>query len=167
MLEQITQYNLYNGDNKFLGIANVTLPTFDPITNTVSGAGILGEYEASSPGAFGSAEMEIPFKAMDKNAADLLSAAGTMLFLRAAVQDRDASTQKIKQKQLKITVGGTPKGYTVGSAENSKSMDSSVKMEVLYYKQEFDGVVLFELDKLNNKFVINGTDQLLEIKSMI
>ncbi len=167
MLEQISQYNLYNGDNRFIGISNVTLPTFDPITNTVSGAGILGEYESSSPGAFGSAEVEIPFKAMDKNAADLLDAAGSMLFLRAAVQDRDPSTQKIRQKQLKITIGGTQKGYTVGTAESSKSMDSSVKMEVLYYKQEFDGVVLFELDKLNNKYVINGKDQLLEIKSMI
>lgn len=167
MPEQITQYNLYNSDDKFVGITEITLPTFDPQTNTISGAGINGEYESSVPGAFGSSEIEIPFRIFNQQAADLMKVDGSILFLRAAVKETEASTLKIRNKQMKVTIGGEQKGLTLGTCGNGKTMDSSVKLEVKYYKHEYDNLTLLEIDKLNNVYVVNGVDQLADIKSMI
>lgn len=166
--EQISQFNIYNQLNKLVGVTSeVTLPTFEVQTNTISGAGINGEYESGVVGSFGSSEMEIPFRVLDKQAAELLKTSGTILFLRAAVQEKDPSTLKTVNKGLKITVGGSPKGVTPGTVGGAKTMDSSIKMEVTYYKYEYDGEVLMEVDKLNNIYVVNGEDQLMDIKSMI
>ena len=165
--ELISQYNLYNADDKLVGMSTITLPTLDPVTETISGAGILGEYETSAPGAFGSIEMEIPFRCFNKDAAKLLDAEGTMLFLRAAIQVRDTATSKVVQKQVKVTISGNSKGCTIGNAESTKQMESSVKLEVLAFKYEYDGKVLMDLDKLNMKYVVNGVDQMAEIRAMI
>ena len=165
--EQISQYNLYNRYERLVGTTEVTLPTFESMTNTISGAGINGEYESSVPGAFSSTELEIPFRVIDQKAAEILKNEGSTIFLRAAVQSVDSSTNKIVNKSLKITISGRSKGCTIGTAGNAKTMDSSIKLEVTYYKQEFDGVILLEVDKLNNIYVVNGVDQLADIKSMI
>lgn len=166
--EQISQFNIYNQYDKLVGTTNeITLPSFEAQTNTMSGAGINGEYESTVAGCFGSSEMEIPFRLMDKQAAELLKTAGTILFIRAAVQEKDPSTLKLVNKSLKITVGGNPKGVSLGTVGGAKTMDSSVKLEVTYFKHEYDGTVLLEVDKLNNIYVVNGEDQLMEIKSMI
>jgi len=165
--EQISQYNLYNANDKLVGITEVTLPSFEAMTNTVSGAGILGEYETTSPGQFSSSEIEIPFRVIDKTAAELLKTKGHLLFLRAAVQVKDQSTHQLLTKQLKVTIGGTPKGVTIGTGATAKAMDSSIKMEITYYKHVYDGSTLFELDKLNNVHVVNDEDQLADIKAII
>ena len=165
--EQVSLYNLYNSADKLVGTTEITLPTFDPVTNTISGAGILGEYDASVPGAFTSSEMEIPFRIFNRQAAELMKTEGNILFLRAAVKELNPSSLKKEDKQMKITVGGEQKGLTLGTCGNGKTMDSSVKMEVKYYKHEYDGSILFELDKVNCKHIVNGVDQLATINSMI
>jgi len=165
--ELISQYNLYNADDKLVGISTVTLPTLDPITETISGAGILGEYETSAPGAFGSIEMEIPFRCFNKDAAKLLDAEGTMLFLRAAIQARDTATSMVVQKQVKVTISGKNKGCTIGKAESTKQMESSIKIEVIAFKYEYNDKTLIDIDKLNMKCVINGVDQMAKIRAMI
>ena len=67
--EIINAFNVYHGGNKFLGISGaVTLPSMDAITETISGAGILGEYETAVPGHFGSMEQEVPFRILEQDA---------------------------------------------------------------------------------------------------
>ena len=166
--EQISQCNLYNSADRFVGVTGeITLPSFEPQTNTVSGAGINGEYESPVVGCFGSAEMEIPFRVFDEQAAELLKNSGVTLFLRGAVQAQDVSTLNTVNKQFKVTAKGKQKGVTLGTSGPAKQMDSSVKLEIIYFKYEYDGNVLLEVDKLNNIYVVNGEDQLAEIKSMI
>lgn len=59
--ESIHDFNMYLTGNKLGGITGeVEMPPFESMTSTVSGAGILGEYEAPTPGHFGSMEQEIP-----------------------------------------------------------------------------------------------------------
>lgn len=164
--EHTTLYNLYNADDKLVGETETTLPAFEQMTNPVSGAGILGEFETSVAGAFSSAELEIPFRMFNEKAAKLLKTT-SMIFLRASVQEADPQTHQKVNKSLKITISGTRKGVTFGTVGNAKTMDSSIKLEVTYFKYEYDEKVLFELDKLNSVHNVDGEDQLLEINSMI
>lgn len=41
--ERLIAFRVYGEGNDLLGTANVTLPTIEPMTDTVTGAGIAGE----------------------------------------------------------------------------------------------------------------------------
>ena len=44
--ERLIGFRVYNDNNDLLGIATVTLPMIEAMTDTVSGAGIAGEVES-------------------------------------------------------------------------------------------------------------------------
>ena len=70
---KINRYNVYNSGNRLLGMGDeLTLPDFEASTETVSGAGILGEIDDPTPGYFTNQEIEIPFRILDKEATDML-----------------------------------------------------------------------------------------------
>ena len=48
--EIINDFNVYKGGSKLIGVSDeVTLPDFEAMTETISGAGIAGEYETTNP----------------------------------------------------------------------------------------------------------------------
>lgn len=82
--EIINNYNVYNNGNVLIGVSGaVTLPTFDAITEEVSGAGILGSYETSVPGSYSSMTQEVPFRILDEG--NLLSD-GSVVYGRSDIQ---------------------------------------------------------------------------------
>ena len=61
--EIINDFNAYNKGNKLIGVTGaITLPSFDSIAETISGAGVLGEYETAVAGMFGSMAQDIAFR---------------------------------------------------------------------------------------------------------
>ena len=69
---KINNYNVYNEGEKLLGVGDeLTLPDFEATSETVSGAGILGEIDDPTVGYFGNQELEIPFRLLDKETADM------------------------------------------------------------------------------------------------
>ena len=46
----------------------VTLPSFEASSETVSGAGVLGEFDDPTVGYFSNMELEIPFRVLDQEA---------------------------------------------------------------------------------------------------
>ena len=71
---------------------------------------------------------------------------------------------------VKVIVGGKVKGYELGTLEAGKRNESNVKFNVSYLKVELqykngDNKVAFELDKYNEKYVVDGKDMLAEIRA--
>ena len=63
---KINNYNVYNEGEKLLGVGDeLTLPDFEATSETVSGAGILGEIDDPTIGHFGNMQLEIPFRTLD------------------------------------------------------------------------------------------------------
>ncbi len=70
---KINKYNVYNAGNRLLGMGDeMSLPDFEPSSETVSGAGILGEIDDPTVGYFGNQELEIPFRVLDREAMDMM-----------------------------------------------------------------------------------------------
>lgn len=60
---KINSYNVYNDAERLIGVGDeVTLPDFEAMAETISGAGILGELDDPTVGHFSNMEMEIPFR---------------------------------------------------------------------------------------------------------
>lgn len=165
--EIINKYNCYSNGNRFIGVTGqTTLPSMDTITETITGAGILGTYETSSPGQFGSLEQEVPFRNLDDDIFSLMNPSEPVdLTLRGSEQLTDTGTGALTYRPVRIVERGRLKSFNPGKLEDGKAMEASVKLEVFYLLIEVNGESKLEYDKLNSIFTINGKDQLEKIRA--
>ena len=166
--EAIHDFNLYLSGNKLAGITGeVTMPSLEAMTATISGAGLLGEYEAPIPGHFGSLEQEVPFRCINRSYFDMVDTTTPVeLTLRGAIQYSVAATQVADYMGMRVVFRGKPKIVNIGKVAQRNTMDSTIALEVTYLYIELDGKPKIELDKINPTFKINGVDQLAKIKQL-
>jgi len=166
--DKVSNYNVYNEEEKLVGIsAEVTLPNLEAMTETISGAGILGEIESPNPGHFGSLPLEIPYRILDEQSIKLSSKGMTTITLRASEQSYDVSAGVTNHRGLKIVAKGMPKGIDLGTLGVGKPTETKVTLELVYLKISLDNSVLLELDKINFVYLVNGKDLLADIKKQI
>lgn len=165
--EVINNYNVYNRGNVLVGVSGaVTLPNLDAITQEVSGAGVLGTYETSIVGMYGSMNQEVPFRILDSDIFSLMNPSELVdLTFRASAQSTVKATGAIDYKGMRVVERGRLKSFTPGKMELGKQMDASITLELLYILIEIDGVTKLEYDKLNSVFVVNGVDLLEKVRA--
>lgn len=163
--EKINNYNIYM-DGRLMGCSGeVTLPDFEAMTETISGPGLLGEYESNAIGHFSSMEIEIPFRVLDGGVFKLANQRlGLNLTLRGAEQCIDPETCDVVERPIRIVLRGRNKGLTEGKLKPASAMDSSVKLEILYILIEINKKPKIELDKLNFVFNVDGKDMLKKVR---
>lgn len=166
--EAIHDFNMYLTGNKLGGITGeVEMPPFESMTSTVSGAGILGEYEAPTPGHFGSMEQEIPFRCINRDYFNMVDPTQPLeLTLRGAIQYAAASTQATECMGMRVVFRGKPKNVNIGTVRQRGSMDSTITLELTYVLVEMDGKSMIEIDKINPTYKVNGNDVLSKIKQL-
>ena len=167
--EVINDWNAYNAGNKLIGITGtVTLPNLEVTTETISGAGVMGSYETSIPGFFNPIEQEVPFRMLEEDMFALMDQTKSVdLTFRASAQYTERESAALKYKGMRIVERGRFKGFSGGKLEAGKAMEGTLKLEVLYYLVEKNGVKLTEIDKLNPLYIVNGVDMLEKIKEFI
>jgi P2 family phage contractile tail tube protein len=168
--EVINNYNVYDDRaNRMIGISGeVELPNFEAMTETLSGSGILGEYEDPVTGHYSSMTIKIPFSNLWTNLYDLMNTTRPpQLTLRGSMQVTDTDTNVTDYVPVKIVIRGKCKTTESGKVDAGKKMESSVEMEIAYIRINVAGSDLVELDKLNFKFLLNGVDMMAKIRSQI
>lgn len=167
--EKINEYNVYLDGTKMIGVASShTLPEVNMQTSKVSGMGVNGEVDSPTLGQFESMEQEIQFNTLYSSAADMLNPLPAInLTFRAAQQVYDKSTGGgYAFKSLRIVEMGRVKKFKPGKIEKAESMEATITLEVTYILVEVDGVVIMEVDKLNQVYNVNGVDMLADVRSM-
>lgn len=164
--EIINNFNAYNNGNVLIGVTgSVTLPSFDAITETISGAGILGEYETGVVGHYSSMTQEVPFRILDEDIFTLMDPSALVdLTFRASAQSTVKATGSVDYKGMRVVERGRLKAFTPGTLEMGKQMNASVTLELLYILVEVDGVKKLEYDKLNSVFIVNERDLLEKVR---
>jgi len=164
--ETINNFNVYKNGTQLIGLSGeITLPDFEPVSDTVSGAGILGEFETSIIGMFSSMKMDIPFRILNNDIFTLMNPTEVLdLTFRASAQYISNGTGALSYKGMRVVVRGKQKTFKQGSLKQGAQMNASVSIEVLYILIEIDGTTKIELDKLNSVYKVNGVDLLAQIK---
>lgn len=167
--ELINNYNVYNRGSQWVGVTgDVELPSLESLTETMEGAGMLGEVDVSAVGHFASGQMTVPFVTVNKQVFDAINFSKPLeLQIRASKQSADKATAGVDYTPTRVVIRGM--GHTVepGHFTKGKAMETSVEIEYTYIKIEDENTTVLELDKLNNVFVVNGVDQLAKIRSQI
>lgn len=163
--EVISNFNVYNGNaEKLLGISEeVQMPEFNAITAEIKGAGILGAYSAAIVGHYEDTDIEIPYKAISPDMMQFAPGQNHMITFRANMQSTVQKNREKANRGIKIVVGGEVRGFKPGTLKIGESMNSSIKLNVTYFKYENDGFIFFELDKINPKLIVNGKDLLKDL----
>jgi P2 family phage contractile tail tube protein len=168
--ELLNHYNVYNDRaKKLIGISGeIELGELEALTDTLEGAGVLGEIEDAVTGQYASIKIKIPFATLYE---DMFSLADTttppQLTLRSSMQCMDPTTGATGYYPVKIVVRGKATNVNLGKVVKGKKMEPEVELEVLYIKIQINNKTTLELDKLNFKFVLNGKDMLAKIRSQV
>ena len=166
--EIIHDFNMYLRGNRLVGMTGeVALPDLEALTETMSGPGILGEFESGAAGRFGSMEQEVPFRLFTADALSLIDPTTPVeLTLRGAQQFTVADTGAIDYMGMRVVFRGRCKKITPGTVKQGGPMDCTVTLELTYYMVEIDGNKVIELDKINSVYVVNGVDLLEKVRRL-
>lgn len=167
--EVINHYNVYNAAKRIIGVSGeVEMPELESITDTIEGAGVLGEFDDPVTGHFSSIKIKIPFSVLYEDLFDLMNTTqAPQLTLRGAMQCMDPTTGDTDYYPIKIVIRGKATTTSLGKLVNGKKGEPEVELEVFYLKVLINNHTKLELDKLNFKFVLNGKDMLAKIRSMV
>ena len=168
--EVLNHYNVYNDKaKKLIGISGeIELGELEALTDTLEGAGVLGEIEDAVTGQFASIKIKIPFSVIYEDMFSIIDTTNPpQLTLRASMQCMDPTTGSTGYYPVKIVVRGKATNTNLGKAIKGKKMEPEVELEILYIKIQINNKTTLELDKLNFKFVLNGKDMLAKIRSQV
>lgn len=166
--EVVNDFNMYGNGSKLVGInAEVPIPELEAITETISGAGILGEYDAPAIGHFSSIEQEIPFNVVDEDYFRLINPTDPVdITLRAAIQVTNTQSGAIDYMGLRIVERGRAKKISIGTAKQGGKTDSTIAVELFYIMVELNGKKQLELGKFTGVYNIGGQDMLSKVRSL-
>lgn len=165
--DKINNFNVYDGPTRIVGISSeITLPSFDPLTDTLSVAGMAGEIESEVIGSFGSMKMEVKFCNLSGSFFEF-AASTNPIVLRGAMEVLNMQTQAKDIKPIVITVKGRTMNINSGVLKKGGKGEPSITKEVTYIKIMIDNETQLELDKLNSIFILGGVDQFQKIRNQI
>lgn len=166
--DKVTNYNVYDEGQKIVGIASeLTLPNLEAMSESISGAGILGEIESAIVGHFGSITCELTFRTLNQKSFTLNEPEGRTLTLRASQQINDQGNGGIKHQPVKIVLKTVPKGIDLGKLGVGVMTETKNTFEITYIKVDIDNKEVLLLDKLNFEFRLNGKDYLADVRNNI
>lgn len=147
--------------------ADLQLPSIEKMTDTIKGAGIMGEIDMPVPGQIGSMTTAINYRA-DNGQYSMLSRPGAIKVEVAWVTDvLDSSSIKIGFQSNKMYMTVVNKKIELGKIEVNGSLDGSCEFEVLYLKKIIDGKEVLLIDKLNFIYAVNGKDYMEQFRAAL
>lgn len=162
--ERLITFRCYRNGNDLLGVATVTLPQFQAMTDTVSGAGIAGEVETPVLGHYSSITATVSFRTISTDVATLASQMAHPLDFRGSQQIYDASSGNFVTQAIKLSIRGVPKNVNLGNFEVGATTGTEVEMECTYVKLDVGGKTMVEIDKYNSIARFGDTDALESLR---
>lgn len=165
--ERLISYRAFDENGELLGTADVQLPDLEYLSDTIKGAGILGEIDTPIFGHLAQMSMTINWRTLSKPAIFLARPGVHQLEFRSATQIQNAGTGEIDISSTKVTVRCMPKKVSLGKMDVGTASDTNNEFQVTYIKIVQDGEVTAEIDKLNYICIINGVDHMAKVREAL
>lgn len=160
----LTNYTAWEDATNYIGTADIELPNFEALTETIRGAGLLGEVNAPVKGHYGSQTLKVNFRTLTPDAVRLSETKVHSLDFRGNQQIFDAGKGEYIDQSVVIKTRCVPINFTSGKFSTGASTETANEFEVHYIKIEVGGKVLREFDKFNFVSIVNGKDELEEVR---
>lgn len=162
--EKLLNYSAYLEGTEFLGIVDVELPSLEAMTETISGAGIAGEFDSPVLGHYGSMTVTLNWRTIANSQLRLAKQKSHAIDFRGVQQIYDAARGEYIKQPVKVSVRGMPKNTSLGNFAVGSTTGGSNELEVSYLKIEIDGKRIVEIDKFNFIAFVDGEDVLEDVR---
>lgn len=147
--------------------ADLQLPSIEKMTDTIKGAGILGEVDMPTFGQIASMVFAINHRA-DNGQYATLSRPGQIDFMVVWVNDVfDSNNAKVGFQTNKVFLSGVNKKYDSGKIEVGAGADGSSEFEIYNYTKIVDGKTVLRIEKFNYIYEVNGVDYAKAIRAAL
>jgi P2 family phage contractile tail tube protein len=168
MFDQSTiNYEVYEDNVDYVGITDTALPDVTFLTAGVSGAGIGGNFDAVITSMIDAMSVTLNFQQATKRTIKLTEPRRHKLTFMVANQYDDPVANALGVESAKHVMICIPKSHKMGTLKPATPTGGSVEMSVLYWGVFSEGVKILELDPLNNKCFVNGTDYAAPVRKAI
>lgn len=162
--DRLVGFTVFKDGVRKMGLADITLPDIEYMTESLKGSGVGGEVDLINPGNISAMTATFNWRTINDDLLVLAQPITHQLECLGAVEQYDAGSGEYVTKQAAVTMRVTPKKVSLGKFENNATTDSSNEFSVVYLKVKFDGVTAVEIDPLNYIFNIGGNDFLSAVR---
>lgn len=155
---------VFNSSGEAIGVATVTLPEIQAMTETVSGIGIAGELDEPIPGHYQPMSLELKWLTITKQAIELKKHKAHALDIRASQQVYDASMGEYLTVPVRASVKATPTSLSLGDIEPGKPTNTTQTFSVSFLKLFVDGEEVLHIDKYNFVDQTAGEDSMAGVR---
>ena len=153
------QFNVYpNGGQRLLGLAEVTMPAFEAMAESLTGAGIMGTIDVPVTGQFNALTLTMLFKVLHGDPLDFIVSRTYRFDLRSAIELENTASYERSVAAERWTFTGPIKKIDPGKRAPQSVADASIDVAVRQAVHYMDGVKKLEFDPLNNIYTVNGVD---------
>ena len=167
MPDRLINFRVYNDKNDLLGIASVTLPEIESLTETLVGAGIAGEVETPVLGHYGPMPCSFSWNSITKEGMKLSRPGVHEIDLRGAQQALDTASSKYVVVPIRFTLRLTPKNTSLGTFEPGATTDTEQEFETVYMKMYVNDEAVIEIDKFNYQAKFGEEDSLADVRKAL
>jgi phage tail tube protein FII len=164
-------YSVYARENSKPHFINDTtslqLPSIENLTDTIKGAGIMGEIDMPALGQIGSMVAIINIRASNEDVAYLIKPGVIELEVRWAVDRLDPAAGKVEQVANKAFIKGLLKKFDEGKVESNAAADGSYEYETIAYQRIMNGKEILHINKFNGDYVVNGVNYGKQIQAAL
>jgi len=153
--EKLINFEVYDSARQALyGVADVELPEIAFLSDTMSGAGIMGEIDAPTLCQLGAMSLTINWRMTTEQTIGLLAPVEHALGLYGAQQVSNPGIGGIVPQQIRVEVRARPKTVSLGSLTPGGPMDGSTEFEVVALSLFIGNAPLLIIDKLAYVFQV-------------
>jgi uncharacterized protein len=165
--QQLNNYRVYMAGSARVGLATVTMPNIQLMTDTLKGSGIGGEIEPPVAGHVQAMTGTINFHTPCADFFPLFAQDKLQLEFYSGIQHQDTALGKLVIKQWKVVMRFMPTAMNLGTLEVGVKPANAIDISIEYIRGWFDGAEVFEIDPLNMVFRVNGIDYAADNRAAI
>lgn len=165
-IDAFNVYRIENSREAFVGIASIDLPEITYKTETISGSGFGGDFDAPSTN-IEAMELVLNFSSPTEEVSKLLAPGAHRLVIRAAETVQDRVTGMISQVPLRWDATGMTASGGGGSLESSTAVEASVTLNLIEFGKFRNNKEEYYFNITGNILRVKGVDYKAKIRSMI
>jgi phage tail tube protein FII len=145
----VANYSIFKDGRRLIGLADVTLPNLQNLTDSLKGSGIFGEIDMPVQAHFQPYSVTLNWLTIIDDAVFATIQDGAQLDAWAAHQLHDSGTNKIIHQGWRYVMGTAPKSFNLGKLEVGTKGEGVSEYELISLRILRNDRIVVEIDKEN------------------
>jgi uncharacterized protein len=145
----VANYSIFKDGRRLIGLADVTMPHLQNLTDSLKGSGIFGEIDMPVQAHFQPYTVMLKWLTIVDDAIFATLQQGASLHAWSSIQVHDSGTNQILHEGWRFVMGTAPKSFNLGKLEVGTKGELESEYELINLRVLHNDKVMCEIDKEN------------------